>query len=274
RDIYYHPIIFNGGTQQPLVHNVRLVDGGQQLLKSNPDGAGGGVNGGLVQFSVLEYTTGAPSSYTNGVDVHTGSGWIIRHNLFRRIRTAQGLAGPAVLLWNNSRNALVASNTFIDCHRDISMGLVERTPNDNTGGIVRNNFIARGAGAGGDVAIGVMDSPGTVVVHNTIWLGGAYPNAVEYRFRDTTGVTVVNNLSDARVLARDGGVAATSGNVLNAPAAFFISPWTGNLHLTPAAAAVINRVTARPESPYDFEGNARTLGGLADIGADEVTFVP
>ncbi len=270
RDVYYHPIIFNAGTQQPRVYNVRLLDAGQQFLKANPDGAGGGVNGGLVEYSVFEYTTGAPSYYTNGVDVHSGRDWIVRHNLFRRIRTAQGLAGPAVLMWNDSRNTVVDGNTFIDNHRDISLGLIERTPNDHTGGVVRNNFIARSPGVGGDVAIGVMDSPGTRVVHNTVWMGGAYQNAVEYRFANTTGVVVANNLSDGRVLARDGAVGAVAGNVLNAPSSYFVAASQADLHLTAAAAAAaVDQVSVLADALVDWDGQPRPSGALADVGADE-----
>ena len=270
RDVYYHPLIFNGGTQQPRVYNVRLLDAGQQFLKANPDGTGGGVNGGIVEYSVFEYTTGAPSYYTNGVDVHTGDSWVIRHNLFRRIRTAQGLAGPAILMWNNSRNTVVEANTFIDNHRDISLGLIERTPNDHTGGVVRNNFIARSPGAGGDVAIGVMDSPNTRVVHNTVWMGGAYQNAVEYRFPDTMGVVVANNLTDARVLARDGGVATVAGNVTNAAASFFVAPAQADLHLTAAAGAAIDQAAVLADAPLDWDGQPRPWGARADVGADEI----
>ena len=39
---------------------------------------------------------------------------------------------------------ILDGNTFVDCQREISLGLIERTPNDHTGGIVRNNFIYRG----------------------------------------------------------------------------------------------------------------------------------
>ena len=62
---------------------------------------------------MIEYTTTAKDNYTNGVDVHTGANWIIRHNLFRNI-VAPGtqLAGPAVLMWNGSRNSVVEGNTL------------------------------------------------------------------------------------------------------------------------------------------------------------------
>ena len=269
RDIYYHPIIFNEGTQQPRVYNVRLVNAGQQFVKANPDGAGGGVNGGIIEYSVMEYDTVAPSDYTNGVDVHTGDGWIIRHNLFRRIRAAQGLAGPAVLMWNHSRNTIIESNTFIDNHRDISLGLITRAPDDHTGGIVRNNMIVRTAGAGGDVGIAVFDSPGTKVLHNTIWLGGAYPNAIEYRFPDTTGLTIAHNLSDGAITAREGATATVTGNVTTATAAYFTHPEAGDLHLTAAAILALDRVTAPAEVETDWDGQARPAAGLADVGADE-----
>ena len=86
RDVYYHPVMLNAGAQSPLIHNVRLVNAGQQLLKSSPDGAGGGVDNGIVDTPVFEYDTTSRDDYTNGVDVHTGDNWIIRHNLFRKIR--------------------------------------------------------------------------------------------------------------------------------------------------------------------------------------------
>ena len=105
RDVYYHPIMLNAGAQAPLIHNVRLVNAGQQFIKASPDGAGGGVDNGIVEYSVIEYDTTARDDYTNGVDVHTGDNWIIRHNLFRNIRAPQGaLAGPAILMWNASTN--------------------------------------------------------------------------------------------------------------------------------------------------------------------------
>ena len=108
RDVYSHPIILNAGTQTPLIHNLRLVNAGQQFIKANPDGAGGGVDNGLVEYSIIEYTSTARNYYTNGVDVHTGRNWIIRHNLFRNIRAPQGqLAGPAILMWNASSGTTV-----------------------------------------------------------------------------------------------------------------------------------------------------------------------
>jgi hypothetical protein len=97
RDIYYHAIMFNAGTESPRVYNVHLLDIGSQLIESSPNGAGGGVDNGIVEYSVIEYTTTAKDANTNGIDVHTGANWIIRHNLFRNIVAPAGeLAEQAV----------------------------------------------------------------------------------------------------------------------------------------------------------------------------------
>jgi hypothetical protein len=269
RDVYSHPIILNGGTQSPLIHNVRLVNAGQQFIKANPDGAGGADNG-IVEYSVMEYVTTSRDYYTNGVDVHTGDNWIIRHNLFRNIRAPQGqLAGPAILMWNGSTGSIVDGNTFIDCQREIALGLIERTPNDHSGGIVRNNFIYRAASVAGDSAIYVADSPGTQVLHNSILVSGTYANPIEYRFANTTGVVIANNVLDGRIAARDGATASVSGNYTSGSAALFVNPAAGDLHLVAGAQVLLDRVaTPIPNAGGDWDGQVRPAG-VTDIGADE-----
>ncbi len=268
RDVYYHPIMLNAGAQSPLIHNVRLVNAGQQLLKSSPDGAGGGVDNGIVEYSVFEYDTTSRDYYTNGVDVHTGDNWIIRHNLFRNIRAPQGqLAGPSILMWNASTNTIVDGNTFIDCQREIALGLIERTPNDHTGGIVRNNFIYRSVA--GDSAIYIGDSPNAQVLHNSIFISGTYSNPIEYRFAHTTGVLIANNVLDGNIAARDGATGSVTGNYTTASAVLFINPAAGDLHLKPTATAVLNRVASPPVvAGTDWDGQSRPAGAT-DIGADE-----
>ena len=66
----------NAGTHTPLIHNVRLVNAGEQFVKSNPDAAGVGVDNGIVGYSVIEYDTTSRDDYTNGVDVHGGTNWM------------------------------------------------------------------------------------------------------------------------------------------------------------------------------------------------------
>src|SRR5262249_31733712 len=212
-----HPIIFNAGTQSPHVYNVRLLDAGQQLLKSNPDTTGG-VNNGIVEYSTIEYSTTAPSTYTNGVDVHSGANWIIRDNLFRNIVSPPGgLAGPALLMWNHSSNTLTERNTFVNCARAIAYGL-QVDNNDHAGGIIRNNFVFRANGQSGDVGISVADSPNTQVLNNTVFLSGTYGSPIEYRFASTRNVVIGNNLLDGVIAARDGATGVVGGNLEGATA--------------------------------------------------------
>ena len=202
RDIYYHAIMFNAGTESPHVYNVHLIDAGQQFIKSNPDGAGGGVDNGIVEYSVIEYTTTAKDANTNGIDVHTGANWIIRHNLFRNLVAPAGeLAGPAVQMWSSSSNTLTEGNTFLNCAREIAYGFVNRAGGfDHSGGVIRNNFIYRSGAQSGDVAISVADSPDTQVLNNTVYVSGTYATPIEYRFAGTTGVLLANNLLDGFLL--------------------------------------------------------------------------
>ena len=115
--------------------------------------------------------------------MHNGDNWIIRNNIFRNFRTTSGLAGPALLMWNGSSGTITEGNTFINNHRDIAYGLDSANTTDHAGGIIRNNFISRPSGAGGDVAIGVFNSANTQVLHNTVRMNGTYGSAMEYRFR-------------------------------------------------------------------------------------------
>src|SRR5262249_43617507 len=157
---------------------------------------------GIIEFSVFEYAPASRDSYANAIQVLAGSGWIIRNNLIRNIKAPSGQqAGPAVMAWFSASDTLIEGNTFLNFPREISMGLIERTPNDQTGGIVRNNFIYRDASVeDGDVGILVADSPGTKVLNNTIFIaGGTYPNAIEYRFADTASVLIQNNLTNKAI---------------------------------------------------------------------------
>ena len=239
---YFHPLILNAGTRAPRIYNVRLVDGGEQLLKANPDSNGKGIDNGIVEYSVLEFTTRSRDNYTNGVDVLGGAGWVIRDNLFRNITAPSGqLAGPSILMWRGSRDTIAERNTFINCQREIAFGLQPGSPHDHSGGVIRNNFIYRAASVAGDAAIGVNDSPDTKVLHNTIVISGTYPNAIEYRFAGRRASTIANNLTDAAIRARDGATATWSSNSSTAAPSMFVTPATGDLHLTTLAATVLEQ---------------------------------
>ena len=270
RDFYFHSIILNAGTRSPHVYNVRLVDSGQQLLKANPTSPGDGIPSGLVEYSVLRYSTTERDDYPKAIDVHGGTDWIIRHNLFRRIRAPEGqLSGPAILVWRGSRNVTIEGNSFVDCQREIMVGGEEWTPNGHEGGVIRNNFIYRTPGMRGDAGISVWDSPRTQVLHNTVLLSGTYTNAIEYRYPDTVGVTIANNLTDAAIASREGGTATLSNDFTSALPSFFVGAAQGDLHLAGTAAAAIDKGTPASTADVDWDGDRRPQGVAPDIGADE-----
>ncbi len=221
-----HGLILNCEAHAPVIRNVAFRDIGDQFIKANPGPGGCGVDDGLVEDSMFEYTRGAPDPYTNGVDVHFGAGWTIRRNTFRGFVTASGgLVGPAILIWNGSHDTVVENNRFVDNVRDIALGLdaaktgqapvANGSLTDHRAGRISGNTITRRAGLpGADVAISVADSPQTRIDGNTVAMAGGYPNAIEYRFPRTTGVVITANTVDGQILSRDGATATVSGNTV------------------------------------------------------------
>ena len=63
--------------------------------------------------------------------------------LSRRPPRARVLFGPSLAVWQGSGGTVVERNVFINTTREIVLGLDDRTPNQHTGGIVRNNMIVR-----------------------------------------------------------------------------------------------------------------------------------
>ena len=109
RDFNQHAIIANGGVDSPVYRNLHIIDIGDQFLKNNPTADGlNGIDNGILDNSLLEYSSLAPDTYTNGLDVHRGKNWTVRNNTFKNFWSSSGLAGPAVLIWNGSSDSTVA----------------------------------------------------------------------------------------------------------------------------------------------------------------------
>lgn len=287
RDVYYHPIQFDANADSPTLYNLRLLDAGEQFIKGSSGGSPGtGVDNGVVEYTIMEYTNGPPTTdhgggtgYTNGVDIHGGDGWQIRHNLFKNFHTPDSsdhLWNPAVLMWNGSSNTVAENNTFIDVDRAIAFGLTDRaTGTDHFAGIIRNNMIISTPGlysasrrTNSDGMIIVWDSPQTQVLHNTLLSNLNQRLAIEFRF-DTTGSDAQNNLSDEDIGSRNGATFSASGNLTNATADLFVNPAVANLHLLDTAIAAIDQVSAPADAIRDFDDELRPGGSNADIGADE-----
>src|SRR5574341_1079891 len=161
RNPYFHNLHIRGenGVTRTRIYNVHALDAGQQLIKvSTGDGRSGKfADEGLVACSLLEFSTyakGLPGvtgpDYTDGVDLLAGKGWVIRDNVFRRIRSWGGPAGPAILIWKNAMDTIIVRNLIVDCWRGIALGisppdaLSRGGPDvvyDHQNGLVENNVI-------------------------------------------------------------------------------------------------------------------------------------
>jgi hypothetical protein len=276
-DVWFHSITLQGseGCKRVRLRNVRLYDAGEQFLKANPDGKGGGPDDCVVEYCVFEFTDTARSSYTEGMSVHTCANWVVRDNLFRNIRGPKddpGVGG-CIDIWDGSKNATVEGNIMVNCRMGIRLGFVHRSSEkgvqDHEGGVVRNNVFwrERDAVLGPDVGIHVADSPGTKVLQNTVILNGTYPDggAIEYRW--CKGVTLANNLTDGRIYKRDGSEGKEEDNVVTADAKLFVNAAAGDLHLSAKGAASLARVKRLADCPNDLDGKKRAE--KTDPGADE-----
>ncbi len=271
----WHGVQIRGdlGASGAVLHNVRVVDAGQQLVKGSVGDNGLAADNGMVACSSFEYSDHAPGDYTNGVDIHRGKGWIVRDNLFLRIRgprEAQGKAGPAILLWNGSRDTIVERNRVIDCYRGIALGLVERGQGfDHEGGRIRNNVVCN-LNPWADEAIEASASGDVRIEHNTVLIEGRVPWSIGLRYPTTSGV-VGNNLCNRPILLRDGARAVLGANVIDAGRDWFVDPVRGDLRLARGSVSAIDAGVLIPEVRHDFDRRPRVVGKAPDAGAFEFT---
>ena len=212
----------------PVIRNSILQDSYQQLLKvsydvnSRPDKSS---DFGLIESSIFQYSEGVgPNYYIGGVDLHAGNSWIIRNNKFRSIASPSGsIAQHAIHAWNNSYGTIVADNIIEDCDRGIGLGLFTRKKHPSIifshwGGVITGNLVTHHNNDApfADVGIIVEDSAYTLIENNRVWLGHNYPNAIEYRFPSTYGIVIKNNITNKKIVSRNGGKAELSNNRTNA----------------------------------------------------------
>lgn len=280
KEVYYHPVQVTADSSNVHFYNLKLIDAGEQFIKGSSGGSPGtGSDFGIVEYCYFAYTTQG-TDYTNGVDIHGGQDWIIRHNHFLRCNLidSTGAIGPVILMWNGSSGTIVDGNTFINCECAIALGLIQRTPNDHTGGIVRNNFIYRASGTpqgvdSPDASIWIWDSPNTKVLNNTVIQNGSYASAIEYRF-DTTNGEFRNNICDGTILDRGSGTSGNTvaNNVTNAQTSWFVNASTGDLRLVSTASGAIDQGQTHSDVTDDYDGSVR--GSNPDLGAHEFNGTP
>ena len=261
-----------GDTLNTMIYNVHIVDPGQQAIKINPHaGRVHFPDYGEVACSHIELTdAGRPmvlaingSCYTGGVDAHTAQGWTIRDNLIEGFWCASGgLSEHGVHIWSDSSDTVVERNLLRNNARGIGFGL---GASQHLNGIIRNNMVHTIQ----DVGIGLESAPGARVLNNSVYTQN-YANAIEYRFSATTGVAILNNLSNGAIASRDGGSGTVEDNLTGADPSWFVDAAGGDLHLiSENIPGVVDAGRVLAEVTDDFDGQDRPQGAGYDIGADE-----
>jgi len=296
---YDHPIHISGHAGSPisgiLIHNVRIVDPGQQAIKVNPN-ADGYIDFSTVECSALELTDAGRAEirdncYTGGFDAHQARGWVLRRNRIEGFWCDDGLSEHGIHLWKGCRDTVVEDNVILDCARGIGFGLGSSgeariypdNPYPGVGylghidGIIRNNFIAAADSRlfaspdGFDTGIGLEQARGAQVVHNTVAATDRpLSSSIEWRFGNTVAEISINLVTHT-LLPRDGAQATLTGNIDSAPTGWFTDVAAGDLHLTEAAAAAVDAGTPLPAGQADSDIDGEARDAEPDVGADERT---
>lgn len=295
-----HPVHVTPPTGGPDVlrtrlYAVRIVDGGEQFVKVNPNADRLAWNDdGRVECSTFVMTdAGRPmvernpgGCYTGGIDAHSARGWVVRNNRFESIYCAgEGIAEHAVHFWVSSRDTVVENNTIIDCARGIGFGLGDAgngqsreyadDPYPGIGyvghydGLIRNNVVVS-TRPFLDSGIGLEQAHGARVYHNTVVAApeaSNYYSSIDYRFANTLA-EVRNNLTTT-ITQRDGGAGTVEANLQATPWAMFADPAAGDVHLVGDTGDAVDQGVAVGAAGVDIDGEPHTAGAAPDLGADE-----
>ena len=281
---YDHPIHISGpGTpiEGILIHNVHIIDPGQQAVKVNAVGEGT-VDNSTLECSHIELTDAGralirDNCYTGGLDAHAATGWRVWRNRIEGFWCANGLSEHGIHMWRQCQDSLVEENVVLDCARGIGFGLGPGA-DGHTGGIIRNNFVAASdaglfASPGGfDSGISLWGANDAEVYHNTVASTQA-PSAssIEWRYIDTS-VVLANNLTTNRIWDR-GGAAILLTNFEFVPLSLFADVPTGDLHLVDPGSSPVDGGTALGDGFCDRDHDGQTRDATPDVGADEYGYL-
>lgn len=235
-------ITANKDADNPIIRNCIFQDSYQQMLKVSYDENDPLLfsDNGLVENTLFEYTAGiGPQFYIAGIDAHGIRGWKIQNNVFKHIASPEGrISEYAIHIWTNAENNIVEGNIIIDSDRGIGFGMKENHPNiqySNRGGAIRNNIIYHSDNGDkfADAGIVVEDSPDVLVEGNIIYLQHHYPNSIEYRYPTSQNLLIKGNLTNRRIVSRNGAKAKVVDNRIDLRKAEFFEKLLSRLPIAP-----------------------------------------
>lgn len=281
--IYHHPISIGPRAVAPEIYNVQLLDAGEQFIKVNSAESTSGVRNGRVEYTIMKYTNSTPSAdrgagvgLIQGINIHSGNNWLIRHNRFENLHTpdsADWLLNSAIVVWSLSSDTIVENNVFINVDRAVAFGLSERQ-DEHMRGIIRNNMIVMNENLfseekrrEADAPIILWNAPSAQVLHNSILTNGNTPSSIELRY-NSEDVIIRNNLVDAPIRDRSENNYVDTDNTIIKDRTRFVDPDAGDLHLRSSTVGSARSVPTIRNALQDIDGQIRKTNST-DAGADE-----
>ncbi len=265
------------GPRDIRIHNCRFRDIGVRAIKGS---AGQDPNlravNGSVRYCSFENTKIPPADWLYGgdyvaaIDMMALEDWTFSDNYFRNIKGRNGGGRAAIFIWVRSRRVVIERNVIVDCDRGVALGNPGQSTANAGGkeppyvaeGVIRNNFIAGGA----DCGIELWHCDHIQVYHNTIWRPERNWNRGIRVGTGTARTDIVNNLVHGEIRL-EGGEAELRSNLTGKLTGFFVDAPSGNLALTAAATAAMDKALSLPEAVDDIRRHPRS--GKPDIGAWE-----
>lgn len=224
---------------------------------------------GIIENSSFEYSLNVtPDIFSGGILIGAGSNWIMRGNLFKNVSPANNESSSyaAIDIRDKSENNLVENNKIMNC----KLGIVFQglSSGANFAGIIRNNMIYRAENRGSGLGIGALGETAVHVYNNTIYIADAATNITGISYSGANIHYIANNLTNRVIRAGPPRATATViNNITDAQASWFVNLGQGDLHLSSAVSAVVNKGAPVSGLTHDYDGVARK--GNPDIGADE-----
>ncbi len=282
KDFNYHAVQVNSGSYYFHADNLYAWDLGEGAFKvTGTTHTTGGMYSdyGVIENSVMGYTTGGKRSVVEAVDIIAARGWVVRGNeIYNAYHPSSGSVAYAIFAKGGSIDTVFENNLIKGSDIAISFGggltgaqffrNGSTTDVEHYGGIIRNNVIHNTDDAG----IYLAKAVDFKVLNNTL-IGiapGVNVGGIESRWAGSNG-EIRNNIGDKPLKKRNDGNYTESHNTMNASSTWYVNPAAGDYSLNPstAASAIDTGMSLPTLVPTDMRGVARPIGAGYDRGALE-----
>jgi hypothetical protein len=297
QDFYYNGIHCRAEDNADRYHidNVKTVNIGERHIKGSrgPDGIADVSEDCIIEHVLMVQTierSGHPDTdpdYIGGMDMMCTRRLIVRDCVAQGIHGQNDGGNAAIFLWNGVEDATVERNRVVGCAKGIAFGNPAAPGTQLAtgrwhaiGGVIRNNFVQRGAWTtANNIGIELCSTKDVQVVDNTVYSDDATffrtisISDCEVGVGLTTGDVLSGNLIRGQLKDfTDGSGWSQTGDLIDGTGAtvlalWFLDPANGDYHLTASATGAIGHGTPSSAAPTDIDLDVRVSPG--DIGADQ-----